>query len=131
MVNGWHITIQETADLAVAVAEDSHQILAILGPSLQHLSMKAVGSSPIFAFLSKLLQSIDAPPVLVCGELDLRSTLKDIHSLPLEVCVLIVLYTLLDELAPSSINEAISSLTGNSGACINVASCLRDVNGVS
>ena len=87
--------------------------------------MKAVGSSPIFAFLGKLLQTIDARPVVVCDNMDLRFTLKDIHSVPLEVCVLIVLYTLLDELEPSSINATISALTGNRDDVVNVATCLR------
>ena len=63
--------------------------------------------------------------MLVCGDVDLRDVTTDLHSQPLEVCALVVLYALLEELPDTATTDAISSITGLEIEYIDMLPCLR------
>merc|ERR1712224_1051602 len=91
-----HNKTKEEKDLDISVADDSHDIVTNLGPFLVAAGMKPVGSSAVFHLFRSLLKSRSSPPIFVCGDKDLVAC-ADIHSLPIEVCVLTLLYDLLGE----------------------------------
>merc|ERR1711881_115433 len=71
-------------------------------------NLKTVGSSVVFHLLHSILKGSSSPPILICGDkgIDLV-TCSDIHSLPVEVCVLTILYPLLEELTDEEIRDAL------------------------
>merc|ERR1712061_102928 len=73
-------------------------------------NLKAVVSSVVFHLLHSILKKSGSPPILICGDkgIDL-ATCSDIHSLPVEVCILTILYPLLEELSNEDIRDALRS----------------------
>jgi len=103
-----HNKTKEEKDLDITVADDSHDIVANLGPFLAAAKMKAVGSSAVFHLFQSILKRLSSPPILICGDKDLRAC-ADIHSLPVEVCVLTLLYALRGEVSDEEIRDALLS----------------------
>lgn len=105
-----HNKTKEEKDLDVLVKDDSHDIVKQLGPFMTAANLKTVGSSVVFHLLHSILKSNSSPPILICGDkgIDLVTS-SDIHSLPVEVCVLTILYPLLEELSLEEIRDALRS----------------------
>merc|ERR1711879_591799 len=105
-----HNKTKEEKDLEVLVRDDSHDIVKQLGPFMNAANLKTVGSSVVFPLLHSILKRSSSPPILICGDAgaDLV-TCSDIHSLPVEVCVLTILYPLLEELSQEEIRHALRS----------------------
>jgi hypothetical protein len=103
-----HNKTKEETDLHIKVADDSHDLVAKLGPFLVAAKMKSVGSSAMFHLFQSILKSLGLPPILVCEDKDL-CVCADIHSLPVEVCVLTLLYPLLREVSDEEIRDALLS----------------------
>lgn len=105
-----HNKTKEEMDLKVLVKDDSHDIVKQLDPFMKAANLKAVGSSVVFHLLHSILKKINSPPILLGGDryVDLV-TCSDIHSLPVEVCVLTILYPMLRELSVEEVRDALRS----------------------
>lgn len=105
-----HNKTKEEKDLEILVKDDSHDIVKQLGPFMNAANLKAAGSFVVFHLFHSILKKSSSPPILICGDkgLDLV-TCSDIHSLPVEVCVLTILYTLLEVLSNEEIRDALRS----------------------
>jgi len=103
-----HNKTKEEKDLDIKVVDDSHNLVTYLKPFLDAANLKAVGSSAIFHLFRSILKMISSPPIFICNDEDLV-TCTDIHSLPVEVCVLTLLFALLRELSDEEIRDALRS----------------------
>jgi hypothetical protein len=103
-----HNKTKEEKDLEILVKDDSHEIMERLGPFMVAANLKPGGSSAVFHLFQSILQKIGSPPILICGDKDLV-TCSDIHSLPVEVCVLTILYPLLEEHTEQETRDALRS----------------------
>lgn len=103
-----HNKTKEEKDLDITVADDSHEIVAKLGPFLAAANLKPVGSSAVFHLFQSILKMLGSSSIYVCGDKDLAAC-ADIHSLPVEVCVLTLLYALLGHVSDEEIRDALRS----------------------
>lgn len=105
-----HNKTKEEKDLGIIVKDDSHDIVKQLGPFMNAANLKAVGSSAVFHLLHSILKKSSSPPILICGDKNIDLvTCSDIHSLPVEVCVLTILYPLLEDLSKEELRDALRS----------------------
>jgi alkylhydroperoxidase/carboxymuconolactone decarboxylase family protein YurZ len=109
-----HNKPKEEKDLDITVEDDSHDIVKTLTPFMTAANLKAVGSSAVFHLFHAILKRISSPPIIICGDKNLAAC-SDIHSLPVEVCVLALLYPLLAELPQEEIREALASSVSMEG----------------
>merc|ERR1712205_278575 len=74
-------------------------------------NLKVVGSFVVFHLFQSILKQNSVPQLLICGENDSVDlvTCSDIHSLPVEVCVLTILYRLLEEVNTEEMRDALRS----------------------
>lgn len=98
-----HQKDKEEKDLKIVVTNDSFEIMQRLSPVLKAAGMKAGGSFAVFHLLQAVLKTRGGA-ILVCGNIDLQSC-ADCHSLPVEVCVLALLYPILEQLSDEDIRE--------------------------
>jgi len=115
-----HNKLKEEKDLDITVEDDSHDIVKILAPFMAAANLKAVGSSAVFHLFQSILKRMNSSPILVCGDKDL-AVCADIHSLPVEVCVLTLLYALLEAVPQEEIKDALRSSVALEGEEQNVA----------
>lgn len=103
-----HNKSKEETDLAIVVTNDSFDLGKKLEPVMEAARLKSVGSAPVFYALASILKMISPSEIVVCGQggPNLRCC-ADTHSLPVEVCVLSLLYALLEDLTEEEFKNAL------------------------